>query len=120
MPTFAPINDNYILDKDSSVSFESPIVDLMFPLQAVNYQLKWAENVSGRFIFEGSVYPDPYCWETIVNCEEIIVEAGPSGGSSIVSLTGVWLTLGFVRYRWDPADSGSTGNINTAIRVVPV
>jgi len=121
MSTYAPINENYMVGEDSSAEFFSPVLDLRKPLRAINYQVYWAEGVSGLMVWEATIYsPSEDLWEQIVNCEGIELEMGPTGGHAIISLTGVWLTVGFVRMRWDPIDSGSAGLVDVAIRIVPI
>jgi len=122
MSSYAPINAEYVVDQDTSVGFTSKVVDLRCPLSALNYQVEWELGVKGHFIFEASIFPEPYKWETIINCEEIVIAVdGTSEGHCIVALTYLWLSMGFVRVRWEPDTvDGSIGNTNIAIRVVPI
>jgi hypothetical protein len=119
--TQAIINEKWLTNQDTSVEIISPIIDLRCALQALNFQVEWEAGVKGAFIWEASIFSDPYKWETIVNCEQIIVTTdGLTAGSCIVALTYLWLSMGFVRMRFEPdATEGSTGNANVAIRVVP-
>ena len=124
MTTYAPINQTYIVDQDSSVTFDSPVIDLVLPYKAINYQLKWADaNVKGQFIWKASIFSDPYVWEEMVSCQEVKFSTrdAPDGVTSmIVSLPTVWLSQGFLKFTWVPFASGSAGNIQTAIRIVPI
>jgi len=83
--------------------------------------MKWSSsNVIGKFVWEASVFPDPYCWEQLVSCDEVVlVPQDQDTLSGIVSLPNIWLTVGYVRFRWVP-DIGSVGTIDTAIRIVPI
>lgn len=104
-----------LVNRDSVNSFESRAIDLSSPLEALNYELSWEENVIGVFKFQGAIIEPNF--KDIINCKTIEVSAGGTASCEIVSLTGVWLTLGFVRFLWTPASS--TGNINVALRIVP-
>jgi len=117
--SYAPINPNYIVDQDGSQAFTSRVIDLLKPLSAINYQMKWEASVLGRFIWEASIFPDPYCWEALVNCEEVELLITSDATSGIVSLPNQWLTVGFIRFRFEPFD-GSVGLIQAAIRAVPI
>ena len=119
--TFAPINDNYIVGHDSSTSLTSPIIDFRKPLSSLCYQMRWTENVLGSFVWEASIFPDPYNWEQLVSCEEVKFSTGDylETLSNIVSIPNIWLTVGFIRFRWEPL-AGSVGTIDVAIRIVPV
>ena len=119
--TYAPINQTYFVDQDSSATFESPVIDLRKPTSAICYQMKWGDNVLGKFVWEASIFSDPYVWETLVACEEVILETAKvsPARSSIVSIPSVWLGPGFLRFRWEPT-VGSVGGIDVAIRIVPI
>jgi hypothetical protein len=106
-----------MVDKDSSVSFESPILDLELPIASVNYQLKWDVGVRGKFTWQATIFPD--LWEAFVACEEVILIVDGSEEHSIISIPNSWLTAGFTRFVWVP-DEGSTGNIDVASRIVPI
>ncbi len=121
----ANINKEYVAAADSSIAFESQVIELKCPLRAVNYQVCWETGVRGELIWEASIFDDPFKWETLVNCEEVTLgiplEDDPTALSSIVSITGIWLTVGWLRFRWVPSTSiPSSGNIDVAIRIVPV
>lgn len=117
----AIVNENYIVDEDSSVSFTSPIIDLEAPLRAINYQVSWDEGVQGELVWQASIVDDPFLWEDLVNCKDVKLSI-PSDGSgnnhSILSIEGIWLTVGYLRFEWRP--SGSVGLLNVSIRIVPV
>ena len=104
-----------LVDQDSSSSFESRSIDLASPLEALNYELSWETGVTGVFTFQGAIVVNRF--KDIINCKTITVSAGGVASCEIVSLTGIWLTLGFVRFTWTPATS--TGNFSVALRVVP-
>ncbi len=109
---------DYLIDQDGSSAFSSKILNLALALSAVNWQLKWASGVKGIFVWEASIYPDPYTWEPLVACEKVELEIEGAELSGIVSLPNQWLTAGFVRFRFEPL-AGSTGLIQAAIRIVP-
>ena len=119
--TLGIIMENWLVNRDSSNQFETPIYTLDSPVRAINYQFKWEAGVVGVMTLYGSIYPDPYYWEEVVGCECITVDmlAVEDHEHEIVSLSGVWLTLGFLQWVWTPDAGGSTGNINAAMRVVP-
>ena len=114
-------NPSYIVDQDSSIPFTSPIIDLQKPISSLCYQMKWSSSsVIGKFIWEASVFPDPYCWEQLVSCESVeLITQEQETLSGIVSLPNIWLTVGYVRFMWIP-DVGSIGEIDVAIRIVPI
>ena len=114
-------NPTYMVDQDSALPFTSPILDLKLPLSSFSYQLKWSvDSVIGKFIWEASIFPDPYCWEQLVTCEAVeLVPQDQDGLSSIVALPNIWLTVGYVRFRWVP-EVGSIGTIDVAVRGVPI
>ena len=117
----AIVNENYIVDQDSSVGFQSPIVDLESALSAINYQVLWDADVSGELVWQASIFDDPFRWEDLVNCKAVklnIPGDGNGNNHSIVSIDGIWLTVGFLRFDWRP--SNSTGNLNVSIRIVPI
>ena len=114
-------NPNYIVGQDASLPFTSPIIDMQKPVSSLCYQMKWSgQDVLGWFIWEASIFPDPFCWEQFVACEEVKFHTGETTAlSNIIALPNVWLATGYVRFRWEP-DLGSSGTINTAIRIVPI
>ena len=125
MSTKAITNQNYVASQDSSVSFESPIVRLEHPLRSICYQVCWESNVKGKMTWQASIFSDPFKWETLVNCEEVTLEIPgdtPFGQDhAIISIPNIWLTVGFLRFIWEPLSDGSSeGNIDVAIRIVPV
>lgn len=105
----------WIVDQDSASTFNSPVTDLASPLEALNYELSWEAGVTGVFTFEGAITASRF--KDLINCSTVTVTADGSESYEIVSLTGIWLTLGFVRFTWVP--SGSSGDINVALRIVP-
>lgn len=119
--TYAPINQTYFVDQDSSEVFESPVIDLRKPTSSICYQMRWDNNVLGKFIWEASIFSGPFEWEALVACEEVILETAKVSPalSSIVSIPSVWLGPGFIRFRWEPT-AGSSGDIDVAIRIVPI
>ena len=120
MATRAITNEEYVIDQDSSSSFQSSAIDLTLPLQAINYQAKWTAGVSGTLTWQAAIYED--LWETLVACEAVDLEITGSEPvkNSIVALPYSWLTMGYIRVIWVPSGGGSTGNINVAIRIVPI
>lgn len=114
-------NPIYLVDHDSSIPYTSPIIDLSKPLASICYQMKWSSSsVIGKFVWEASIFPDPYCWEQLVSCEAVeLITKDQETLSGIVSIPNIWLTVGFVRFRWVP-DVGSNGTFNVAIRLVPI
>ena len=107
----------YVEDADSSVAFESPILNLELPIASVNYQLQWEAGVRGTFTWQAAIFPD--LWETYVACEEVIYVVDGAEEHTIVSLPCSWLSSGYLRFIWVPATAGSTGLINVASRIVP-
>ena len=120
MPSRALTNVEYLVDQDGGSSFTfSKVLDLTLPIASANWQMKWASGVLGTFIWEASIYPDPYTWEPLVACEAVELEIVAGELSGIVSLPHSWLTVGFIRWRFE-AEVGSTGLIQSAIRIVPI
>lgn len=119
MPTRALTNLKYIESQDSSLAFESPITDLTLPQSAINYQLVWDVGVLGKFTWKAAIFPDK--WETLVSCEEVTytVDGSEIEPHTIVSLPNNWLNSDYLKFVWEP-DVGSAGNIDVAIRIVPV
>ena len=118
--TFAAINQQYLSGVDSSAGFDSPVIDMRKPSAAINYQFKWGAGVRGEIIWYASLFSDPYVWEVLVGCVEVRVEVDGSASSSIVSLPAQWLMVGFIKFSWVPDGGGSTGDIDVAIRIVPI
>lgn len=116
MATRALTNLNYIVDQDSSVAFDSPIIDLEHPFVAVNYQIKWDLNVRGEFIWLATIYPD--LWENYIACEEVNYRVDGTAEHTIISLPQSWLTAGYLKFEWVP-EAGSSGLISVASRIVP-
>ena len=121
MSTYAPINQNYIVDQDCSGAWVSPIIDMEKPTSAINYQFVWDETVRGELVWQASLFKDPYQWETMVSCGEVRFKTHDEdlGNSNIIALPHSWLTNGFVRFTFTPIGT-SSGVINAAIRVVPI
>ena len=117
--TFAAINQQYLSGIDSAAGFDSPVIDMRKPTAAINYQFKWGAGVRGEIIWYASLFSDPYVWEVLVSCEDVRVTVKGSDSSSIVSLPAQWLTVGFIKFSWVPA-AGTVGNIDVAIRIVPI
>jgi len=116
MATRAITNLEYMVGEDSSSTFESPIVDLTLPHKALNYQLKWDVGVKGKFTWMTTIFPNE--WETLVSCEEVSYTVDGSEPSTIIALPNTWLNSGFLKFVWVPDSvSGSTGNIDVAIRI---
>jgi hypothetical protein len=120
MPTEAKINESYLVDKDSSVYFETNPSNLATPMNAINYQLKWEAGVSGKVTWEASIYEG--LWEDLEACEpvELVITGDELIKHCIIVLPNAWLTMGYLRFIWEPDASGSSGNISAAIRVVPI
>ncbi len=114
-------NSTYLVDKDSSVAFDLPIINNTLVKKAINWQFKWDATVIGKFIWEASIFPEPYSWEPLVSCEVVELLTGEQAPllSGIVVLPEVWQTVGFIRPGWIPDGGGSTGLIQGAIRIVP-
>ena len=119
LSTFAAINQEYLSGVDSAVGFDSPIIDMRKPTSAINYQFKWDAGVRGELTWYASLFSNPYVWEVLVSCEEVRVTVKGNSTSAIVSLPAQWLTVGFIKFSWVPA-AGTIGNIDAAIRVVPI
>ena len=113
-------NIDYLVDQDSVNAFIFPtVLNLTLAISSVSWQMKWDSGVIGKFIWEASIYPDPYCWEPMVACEAVELNITSDMNSGIVSLPHVWLTVGYVRWRFQPTQ-GSVGLIQSAIRIVPI
>lgn len=113
--TFAPINLNYIKDKDSSIAFNSPVVDLTKPVAGIQYQMAWASTVLGTFKFQATIFDNK--WEDIPGC---VIEAktdGANAGNKIISIPRAYLLCKYIRFTWTPDSDGSSGNIDVAIRI---
>lgn len=121
MSTFAPINQTYFVDQDSSSPFTSPVINHMKPTSSICYQMKWVDGVIGKFVWEASIFSNPHVWEQLVSCDEVVLDTAEQSPAlnSIVSIPSIWLSVGFMRFRWVPT-AGSTGNIDVAIRIVPI
>lgn len=107
---------NELVGQDSSVEYTSRAIPLDQPNEAIQYEIVWETGVVGVFVFEGALVQIRFT--PVVNCKTIEVSAGGLAGSEIVSLTGVWMSLGFVRFHWIPA-AGSTGTFSVVLRIVP-
>ena len=120
MSTKAITMTEYIVDQDGSVSFYSPIYNLTLPLKSMGWQFKWESGVLGTFLWEASIYPGPYSWESLVVCETVsfTIDSSTTNESCIVVLPDQWQNVGYIRFGFVPA-TGSTGLIQTALRVVP-
>jgi len=115
MPTRAVQNLEYMEGEDSSVSFESPIVDLEYPQRAINYHIKWDAGVRGKFSWKAAIFPD--LWVSLVACEEVTYTVDGSLDHDIISLPNNWLNSGKLKFIWEPDVGGSTGSIDVAIRI---
>lgn len=113
--TTALTNTSFIVDEDSSSAFYSPVSNLESAISALNYEISWEAGVTGVFTFEGAITEEKF--QPSIGCDPVSFSADGSAGFEIVSIFGVWLTLGFIRFGWVP--SSSTGNINVVLRVVP-
>jgi hypothetical protein len=108
---------NWIVDQDGSQPFTTTVQLFKYPHQAVNYQFRWEQGVVGKFIWEASIWTDPYYWEPLINCEPVEFEIPSTESSAIVSLPHQWLTVRNVRIRFEPYDG--VGLINGVYRLVP-
>lgn len=119
MSTKAILVPDYLVDQDASVTIVSPITDLTSPLQSLSFQFHWDTDVVGKVTFYASIFPTPYKWEKLVNCNCIEFETADSDTrTEIVAVPGIWLTSGFLKFEFVPA-VGSVGNMNVAARIVP-
>ena len=116
--TTAPKNLNHVVDQDSSVAFESPTIDLERPVEAIQYQIAWDASVLGVFTFQATIYDD--LWEDIPGCSIEVWTSGQEAGHKIVAIPKTWITAAKLRFKWEPDASGSSGNINAAIRISSV
>lgn len=120
MATRALTNLEYLVGQDSSVAFDSPVTDLAMPNKSTSYQFKWAAGVKGTLTWYASIYK--YEWEQYVACEavELVITGEETRRSSIIALPDNWLMVGHLKFSWVPDGDGSTGNIDAAIRIVPI
>jgi len=120
MPTRALTNLEYMVDQDSSATFESPPLDLTYPFVAVNYQFKWEVGVTGKFTWYATIFPD--LWEPLVACEEVTftIDGTEELGEehNLISLPCTWLNSGYIKFVWVPEET-SVGMIDVASRIVP-
>lgn len=114
---YAPINLSHVENQDSSTSFDSPILDLTKPIKSVQYQISWDANVLGVFKFLATIFPDK--WEEIPSCNIEVYTSGDTEGHKIVFIPEAWLMCSKLKYVWEPS-AGSSGNINTAIRIATI
>lgn len=117
MATKAIINNSFVLDKDSSGAFNSPVTTLDEPLQSLNFQLFWEDGVLGAFQFQSNIKSGE--WEQMLDCNKrpVQVIVGGVAGNEIVSLINPWKAFNAVRFVWVP--QSSSGLINCSLRVVP-
>lgn len=115
-------NDKYLVDEDSSVPFELPIISNILGKQTLSWQFKWESGVVGEFIWEASIFPTPYCWEPLVSCQVVELKTSEQSPllSGIVVLPQVWHTVEYIKLSWVPSAGGSAGLIQGAIRIVPL
>jgi hypothetical protein len=115
-------NDQYLVDQDGSVPFDLPVIRNTLAIQTISWQFKWASGVAGKFIWEASLFPDPYCWEPLVSCQVVELDTLSQLPllSGIVVLPEVWHTVEYIKPSWVPSAGGSSGLIQGAIRVVPL
>lgn len=119
MATKAILIPDYIVDEDASVTFDSSVIDMVHPFQSLSFQFVWDTGVVGVVTFYASIFPDPFNWEKLVNCDCIEFDTADSQTSSeIVSIPGVWLTSAFIKFQFVPA-TGSVGNMDVAQRIAP-
>ena len=118
MPTRALTNLNYVVDQDSSVAFESPIIDLEKPIHSLSYQFRLDPTVRGIFKWYASIYPD--LWEVFVACSTVDYVVEDGANANIIALPNAWLTVGRLKFVWTPTEGVSTGNISVAVRIVPI
>jgi len=120
MATKAITKVDFIVDKDASLTFESIVMNMIHPLQSLSYQFVWDVGVVGIVDFYASIYPPPYKWEALVSCSNVCFNTADSATESeIISIPGLWLTAGYIKFIFTPDAGGSTGNMNVAQRVVP-
>lgn len=121
MATKAILVPTYMVDEDASLTIVSPTLDLTSPLQSLSFQFAWDETVIGVVRFYASVFPSPFKWETLVSCSEVTFNTEDSEtDTEIISIPGLWLTAGFIKFEFVPLEGGdSTGNMSVAQRLVP-
>ena len=87
-------------------------------MSSLGYQFKWSGSVSGNFSFYASIFIT-YEWDNLIACQEVTFKTYHTADNHfIVSLTEIWLNVGFIKFTFVP-DGGSTGSVNVAMRVVP-
>ncbi len=118
--TRAITNVGYLVDQDSSISWETDPIALDLASKAICWQFKWDASVSGTFTAYASIFSDPFVWETMVACNEVKFSTSDvSVQSSIIALPDSWQMAGFIKWGFSP-DVGSSGNTSAAIRIVPI
>lgn len=118
--TRAITNVGYLVDQDSSISWETNPVSLELASTSLCWQFKWDAGVSGIFTAYASIFSNPFVWEQMVACEQVSFStADISGQSTIIALPQSWQLVGFIKWDFAPA-VGSVGNTSAAIRIVPI
>lgn len=112
------ISENYIKNADSSNTFESASIDLTRPVTAIGYQFKWDVGVRGVLSWKAAIFEGE--WDDFVACEKVEYIIDGLTTQTIIALPHIWLAAGFIKVVWTPDLTGSVGNINAAIRIVPV
>ncbi len=117
--TRAITNVSYLVDQDSSVSWETNPVSLELASTSLCWQFKWDAGVSGNFTAYASIFSNPFVWEGMVACDSVTFStADIVGQSTIVALPQSWQLVGFIKWVFTP-EVGSVGNTSAAIRIVP-
>lgn len=115
----AKTNPNYLSD-DASSTIISDITNMELGFKSISFQFVWGAGVDGVVDFYASIFPDPFNWESLISCERVSFNTADSPtGSEIVSLPGVWLNAGFIKFEFEPLP-GSNGILSVASRVVPI
>ena len=119
MSTKAILVPEYMVDEDASVLIVSDPMDLTSPLQSVSFQFCWSEGVEGAVTFYASVFPSPFKWENLVSCSEVgFLTTEATSDTEIISIPGLWLTAGFIKFEFQP-NLGTSGTMSVAQRLVP-
>lgn len=120
MASKAILVKEYMVDEDASATIASPVMELLHPFQSIMFQFAWDVGVVGKVTFFASIFPSPFKWESLVSCEEVSFDINNSNAteSEIVSIPGLWLNAGFIRFEFVPSGS-STGNLSVAQRQSP-
>lgn len=114
-------NDSYIVDQAGDTAYIGSPIMLKNPNKSLCFQFRWGENVNGVFKFEASVFNDTPQWIPLVSCQAVEFKTSDYSENltNIVAIPEVWNLVSMIRITYQP-NTGSSGNWDCAIRVVPI